>query len=325
MSTRRDFLIKSIAGSAALAAGLSAKGFSISGDHHHGPVVLSTWKHGMEANEAAWKILSTGGKAIDAVEKGVNVTEADPTNRSVGLSGFPDRDGIVTLDACIMDEKSRCGSVAGLSRIKHPVSVARQVMERTPHIMLVGDGAQKFALENGFKLESGKLSKEQQEAYKEWKKANLYKPVINRENHDTIGMIAMDAAGNLSGSCTTSGLAWKMHGRVGDSPIIGAGLYVDNEVGAACATGLGEAVIRVCGTFLVVELMRSGKTPAQACKEAIKRLVTKNPEHKDLQVGFLAINKHGDSGAYSIHKGFNYALMNPSGNVLKDSDFLLDP
>jgi N4-(beta-N-acetylglucosaminyl)-L-asparaginase len=278
------------------------------------PVVLSTWQHGLAANEAAWKILSAKGTALDAVEKGVMVTEDDFSNLSVGLGGLPDREGVVTLDASIMDEKGRCGAVAFLERIKHPVSVARMVMEKTPHVLMAGEGAQKFALDNGFKLESKALSPEAEKLYKEWLKESKYKPVINIENHDTIGMVAIDSNGNLSGSCTTSGLAYKMHGRVGDSPIIGAGMYVDNEVGAACATGVGETVLRICGSYLVVELMRQGLTPNDACKKAVERLVAKNPNYKDVQVGFLALNKKGEHGAFALQKGFNYAVYSPELN-----------
>lgn len=284
------------------------------------PMVLSTWNHGLAANEAAWKVLSAGGRALDAVEKGVMVSEEDPKVSSVGKGGRPDRDGRVTLDACIMDDSGRCGSVAFLEHIVHPISVARLVMEKTPHVMLVGEGALKFALNQGFKKES-LLTPESEKAWKEWMKTSNYQPVINIENHDTIGMVAMDAEGNLSGACTTSGLAWKMNGRVGDSPIIGAGLYVDNEVGAACATGVGETVIRKCGSFLIVELMRQGVAPTDACKEAVERIIKQEKNLKDLQVGFLAINKNGVTGAYAIQPGFNYAMNDGSGNRMIDSDF----
>jgi N4-(beta-N-acetylglucosaminyl)-L-asparaginase len=324
MSDRRKFLKQTALASAALLTGLPAmanrkKSTPVKGN----PVVLSTWKHGFAANEGAWKVLSAGGKALDAVEAGVNVSEADFNLLSVGLGGHPDRDGYVTLDACIMDELGRCGSVAFLQHIKHPVSVARKVMEKTPHIMLVGSGALKFALQNGFKKEPEKLSPAAEKAYKEWLKKSEYKPVINVENHDTIGMVAIDTNGDLSGSCTTSGLAYKIHGRIGDSPIIGAGLYVDNEFGAACATGVGETVIRVAGSFLVVEFMRNGAAPADACKMAIQRLIEKNPNYKDIQVGFLAINKKGETGSYSLQKGFNYALHDNSGNRMIDSDYMV--
>jgi isoaspartyl peptidase/L-asparaginase-like protein (Ntn-hydrolase superfamily) len=288
-----------------------------------GPIVLSTWVHGLEANRAAWEVLSKGGSAVDAVEKGVRVTEADLTNRSVGIGGRPDRDGHVTLDACIMDEKSRCGAVAFMEGIAHPISVARAVMESTQHVMLVGEGAEKFAIENGF--EQAKMPiPEVKKDWQEWKKENkdlFKKPIINHENHDTIGMIAMDSKGNLSGACTTSGWAYKMHGRVGDSPIIGAGLFVDNEVGAATSTGLGEAIIRVSGSSMVVELMRHGYTPLGACKEVVNRIIKKHSDLSNLQCGFIAIDKKGNVGAYSVYAGFNYALKTSTEDKMVDAGF----
>ena len=219
-----------------------------------------------------------------------------------------------------MDEHANCGSVAFLQHIKHPISVARAVMEKTPHVMLVGDGALKFALANGFK-KIKLLTKESEKSWKEWMKKAAYKPVINVENHDTIGIVALDMNGNLSGACTTSGLAFKMHGRVGDSPIIGAGLYVDNEVGAATATGVGEEVIRSVGCHLVVELMRQGNSPREACRLAVERIINKSPaKAKNIQVGFLALNRNGEHGAYCLQKGFNYAVHDQAGNRLLDSD-----
>lgn len=297
------------------------------------PIVISTWDFGIAANHDAWKVLSAGGRALDAVEKGVQVPESDPKNQSVGYGGLPDRDGKVTLDACIMDDLGNCGSVAGLEHIVHPISVARMVMEKTPHVMLVGDGALQFALENGFK-KTNLLTPESEKAWKEWLKTAKYEPVMNIENklydkaaptklpgnqynHDTIGMLALDAKGNLSGACTTSGMAFKLHGRVGDSPIIGAGLYVDNEVGGATSTGVGEEVIRNVGSFLVVELMRQGYAPEAACKEAVMRIIKKKPEiAKNIQVGFLALNKKGEYGAYAIQKGFSYAVCNDQNQDL---------
>lgn len=316
MTTRRKFLKFSALGASLFAFDKTQAIEAVSKNtaKQTKPVVLSTWKHGQAANEGAWKILSANGSALDAVEKGVMVTEDDFTNLSVGLGGLPDRDGCVTLDASIMDDKGRCGGVAFLERIKHPVSVARMVMEKTPHVLMVGSGAQKFALENGFKLEPKTLSPEAEKQYKEWLKKSEYKPAINVENHDTIGMIAIDSGGNLSGSCTTSGLAYKLHGRVGDSPIIGAGMYVDNEIGAACATGLGETVLRICGSYLVVEFMRQGSSPTEACRKAVERLISKNPNYREAQVGFLALNKNGEHGAYSLQKGFNYAVYSPEIN-----------
>jgi N4-(beta-N-acetylglucosaminyl)-L-asparaginase len=264
-------------------------------------------------------VLANGGRALDAVEAGARIPEGDPNETSVGLGGLPDRDGHVTLDACIMDESGNCGAVACLQHIVHPVSVARLVMEKTPHVMLTGDGALQFALANGFQKQE-LLTDRSKETWKEWTKKSEYKPVVNIENHDTIGIIALDAHGNLSGACTTSGMAFKMHGRVGDSPIIGAGLYVDNEVGAATATGVGEEVIKIVGCHLVVELMRQGLSPELACKQAVDRIVKKNPSKaKEVQVGFLALNKNGEYGAYCLQKGFTFAVHDKNGNKLNSS------
>lgn len=309
------------------------------------PIVVSTWDAGLNANLAAWKVLSAGGTALDAVEQGVMVTENE-INCCVGLGANPDRDGHVTLDASIMDHQFNCGSVAFLERIKHPISVARRVMEKTPHVMLVGAGAQQFALSEGFTLEKDELSKDAKNAYENWLKKSTYKPIYNVErqseiphndaaynapnklangewNHDTIGMIALDAHGNLSGSCTTSGAGFKMRGRLGDSPIIGAGLYVDNEVGAVVATGQGEDVIRVAGSSAVVEFMRQGKSPKEACKLVIERIRRiKKEKAKDIQVCFIAINNKGEYGAYALHNGFNYAVHSDKGNQLFESAFL---
>jgi N4-(beta-N-acetylglucosaminyl)-L-asparaginase len=315
MTTRRNFIKLSALG----ASILSSSELLANAPEPRKPIVISTWNFGLAANVAAWKILSQGGRALDAVEAGARIPEADPKETSVGYGGLPDRDGNVTLDACIMDEHSNCGSVAFLQHIMHPISVARMVMEKTPHVMLVGDGALKFALANGFK-KTKLLTKESEKAWKEWLKKADYKPAINVENHDTIGIVALDANGNLSGACTTSGLAYKMHGRVGDSPIIGAGLYVDNEIGAATATGVGEEVIRIVGCHLVVELMRQGYTPEEACRHAVERILKKNPaKARDVQVGFLALNKNGEYGAYCLQKGFNYAVHDDESNRLLDS------
>lgn len=329
MSNRRNFLKTAAAGSVALAL----QSFGYKDDNSvkpngkiNKPIVISTWNFGVQANGAAWEILKNNGRALDAVEAGVKIPEGDPTERSVGYGGRPDRDGRVTLDACIMDEFANIGSVAALEHIKHPISVARAVMEKTPHVMLVGDGALQFALSQGFKKENLLVEASEKE-WKEWLKTSQYKPIANIENHDTIGMIALDAHGNLSGACTTSGMAFKMHGRVGDSPIIGAGLYVDNEIGAATATGHGEEVIRIAGCHLVVELMRQGKSPQQSCEEAVSRIVklteSRNKNLKDIQVGFIALDKQGNYGAYCIQGGFNYAVNDNSGNKLVDADYFL--
>lgn len=284
------------------------------------PVVISTWKHGVAANNKAWEILSAGGTALDAAEAGVMVTEADPAVRTVGIGGRPDRDGIVTLDACIMNSSGDCGSVAGLEEILHPVSVARMVMENTPHVMLVGDGAQQFALNQGME-KINLLTEESRLEWEEWlKETGDYRPPINVENHDTIGLLTLDQNGNLSGACTTSGASYKYHGRVGDSPLIGAGLYIDNEVGGATATGWGEAVIRACGSFLVVEMMRQGHDPATACRLAVERVIERSPDWKEIQVGFIAIDKYGRTGAYCIQPEFQYAVKSKEREELLDSD-----
>jgi len=287
------------------------------------PIVLSTWSLGVPSNVAAWVVLRNSGKAIDAVEKGVQIPEGDPDIHTVGYGGYPDRDGFVTLDSCIMDHKGNAGSVAALQHIKHPVKVARKVMENTPHVMLAGEGALQFALDNGFNKEN-LLTDEAKKAWQKWKKTSNYQPVINIENHDTIGMIALDSQNNLSGAVTTSGLSWKMHGRVGDSPIIGAGLFVDNNVGAACGTGVGEEIIKTAGSHTVVELMRQGHSPTQACKEAVDRIISNNPGRRDYQVAYIAINKQGEFGAYSIRQGFNFAVLsNEVDNKLIDSEYRL--
>ncbi len=286
------------------------------------PTVISTWNFGLAANAAAWAVLEKGGRALDAVEAGARVPEADESNQSVGYGGLPDRDGRVTLDACVMDENGNAGSVCGLEHIMHPVSVARLVMEKTPHVILIGEGALSFALKNGFKKEN-LLTEKSKKNWQEWLKTAEYKPIINIENHDTIGIIALDKSGNLSGACTTSGLAYKMHGRVGDSPIIGAGLFVDNEIGAATSTGMGELVLRTCGSFLIVELMRQGLSPQQACEEGVKRVVQKNKNYKEVQIGFLALNKNGDYGAYAIQKGFQYAVNVNGKSQVVDVDYFL--
>lgn len=315
MKSRREFLKIAATGSAMAPLG----GLTSAVHTAVNPVVISTWDFGLEANKAAWDVLSGGGRALDAVEAGARVPEGDPSQTSVGFGGLPDRDGTVTLDSCIMDDHGGCGSVACIEYIRHPVSVARLVMEKTPHIMLVGDGALQFALANGFKKEP-LLTKASEKAWKEWLKKAEYKPVVNVENHDTIGIIAVDKQGDLSGACTTSGLAYKMHGRVGDSPIIGAGLYVDNEVGAATATGVGEEVIRIVGCHLVVELMRQGNSPEEACRLAVARILQKNPSRaKEVQVGFLALNKNGEYGAYCLQKGFTYAVRTPTVEQLYQS------
>ena len=345
-SDRRHFIKLGLVGTAAMVAGCSTG----NGDHPNdpdevkgtkpispgkGPIILSTWDHGMAANAKAFEVLQAGGSVLDAVEQGVMVTESDFSNRSVGLGGLPDRDGIVTLDACIQDHNGNAGSVAFVQRFEHPISIARAVMERTPHVMLAGAGAERWAEENGFARRDLPMAEDARKSWEEWKAKN---PLIQaagdsarvnvenqrmggKDNHDTIGMIALDANGQLAGSCTTSGLAFKIHGRVGDSPIIGAGLFVDGDVGAACATGTGELMIKIAGSHTVVELMRQGLAPEDACREAVERILRKNPGMTGQQVGFLALRGDGAYGGYSLYNGFNFALNTATENKLIDAAF----
>lgn len=324
MISRRSFVTNTTL--AVTGFSIVRKGFSESIDKFENslPIVISTWNHGLPANEAAWEVLSKGGNSLDAVEAGVRIPEADPAVITVGFGGIPDSNGKVTLDACIMDDKGRAGSVACLEHIKHPISVARLVMEKTPHVMLTGKGALKFALNNSFEKEN-LLTPQMKKSWKKWKKEkkefsskiNIENKVL--ENHDTIGMLAIDKNGRIAGACTTSGMGYKMPGRVGDSPIIGAGLFVDGEIGGAAATGSGELVMKTLGSFLVVELMRNGKSPTEACEEAVHRIAKKIPNYQQHQVGFIALNKSGEYGSYCIQPGFNFAVKTENKTVLEDA------
>lgn len=342
MTNRRDFIKAATIGLPLIASDKVTAGNRATRSTK--PIVVSTWDSGLRANEAAWKILNKNGKALDAVEEAARSAEEE-ASCCVGLDGYPDRDGYVTLDASIMDHKANIGSVAYIQHIKHPISVARMVMEKTKHVLLSGDGATQFAIENGFERLPAKLSKDAEDEWKKWLKKSDYKPIPNienkkvsqnylsaptyfdkgRPNHDTMGTIALDSKGNMSGAVTTSGMAFKIHGRVGDSPIIGAGLFVDNEVGAATSSGVGEEVIRICGTHLVIELMRMGRTPEQACREAVMRIVKRDPiKAREMQVGFVALSKLGEVGAFSILSGFTYSVSNSryqNGKVF-DSKFV---
>ncbi len=323
MENRRSFIKKSALALGALGSGLACS--SNAEENNVGsnsapsafkpvPTVIATWDN-RKATEAAMQRLLSGGTALDAVEAGARVPEADPDDTSVGYGGLPDRRGIVTLDACIMDHLGNAGSVTFLQGIKHPVSVARKVLEETPHVMLSGQGALEFALSQGFTQEN-LLTAKAREAWEKWQ-ANQENKAIDENNHDTIGILAMDAQGRLCGACTTSGAGYKLHGRVGDSPIPGAGMFVDNEVGGACATGLGELVMTTLGSFLIVELMRNGAGPQQACEEAIGRILRKyknRVSEEKLQVGYLALNKQGDYGHFSIRKGYSVAVFQGEDN-----------
>jgi|JI10StandDraft_1071094.scaffolds.fasta_scaffold368375_2 N4-(beta-N-acetylglucosaminyl)-L-asparaginase len=336
MINRRKFIKGAFYTTGAMLAASQVKGAALLSSGSNFPLVISTWAPNVKANAAAWELLSGGRRAVDAVERGVMVPEADPDDTSVGYGGLPDRDGRVTLDSCIMDEFGNCGAVMCLEHIMHPISVARMVMEKTPHVILVADGALQFALANGFKKEN-LLTPSSKKIWEEWLVKANYNPMDtlkymkgvgspgSKDNHDTIGMLAIDKSGNISGACTTSGMAFKMHGRVGDSPVIGAGLYVDNEVGAATATGVGEEVIRICGSHTVVEAMRYGKSPQEACQIAVERMANlRKGKLEDKQIGFIAVNKAGEIGAFALRDGFTYTYKLGDGvDVVKSSPFLL--
>lgn len=283
------------------------------------PAVIATWNV-PNSTAKAWEVIEEGGSALDAIEQGCMIEEANEKGQSVGIGGLPDRDGKVTLDASIMNKEGNYGAVVCMQNIVHPISVARKVMEDTPHVILAGKGAEQFAVSVGFKRKD-LLTEASRKAWEEWKIRSEYKPVINIENHDTIGMLAIDKNGDISGGCTTSGLAYKMAGRVGDSPIIGSGLFIDNEIGGATATGLGEEVLKTVGSFLIVELMRQGKSPQKACEEAIGRIIKKSPNFKDFQVGYVAMNKAGEVGMYSIHEHFSATLYQNGKNTNIKSEF----
>jgi len=333
MNNRREFLkVAGLAGVAATAARAAQAATAT-------VRVVATWDFGAEASTVAWGKLGQGGSALDAVEAGARWAEADLCNSTVGHCGYPDRDGKLTLDASIMDGDLRCGGVGALEDIMHPVSVARAVMEKSPHVLLVGAGAQEFALQQGF-VKTPLLTPQARQAWERWRKSSRQPPSRDRahgdgtrampggpERHDTLGILALDAQGRVAGACTTSGMAWKLHGRVGDSPIIGAGLYVDNEVGGATASGVGEEMIRNAASFLVVELMRQGHSPSEACRLAIARVVRRRPAaSRNEQVCFLALNRRGEVGAFALHRGFVYAVrdahnasvLQPARSVYRD-------
>ncbi len=299
---RRNFIfdIFSISLMSSLSTRLKAKNFNFT------PMVrsISTWKT-TEANLKAGLLLDKGVDGLTAAVEGVAVEEENPKNTTVGFGGAPDRTGKVTLDACVMNHLGDCGAVVAVENIVNVARLAKDVMEKTPHVMLAGKGAQDFAISEGYK-QTDLLTEKSKEDWKKWLESEEYKPIINIENHDTIGMLCLDKNNNISGACTTSGLAYKMRGRVGDSPIIGSGLFIDNKIGGAVATGLGEEVVKTVGSFLVVELMRQGKSPQEACEIAVKRIVSSNSQENKFQVAYIAMNKNGDVGSYSIEPGFTY-------------------
>ncbi len=295
-------------------------------------LIVSTWDFGAAANDAAFATMKAGGTLLDAVEAGAKVPEADPNNHSVGYSGYPDRDGHVTLDAVIMDDAGAVGAVAALENTTHAISVARRVMEKTPHTLLVGEGATRFARDQGFPQEK-LLTLEAEQAWRDWLKTARYQPVANSEtgtygtqrhvtpggalDHDTIGLLARDTGGRMAGACTTSGMAFKMRGRVGDSPQVGAGLYVERGVGGATSTGVGEEVTRVSGSARVVASLRAGLSPQRACEEVVRHIARlRGDAIKGVQVGFLALDPRGNVGAFCLLPGFTYAVTDTAGRTV---------
>ena len=318
--TRRGFIGRT-AGVAATLSAASVLGWpkEVGAEKRHGPVFVSTWPFGKPANDAALVAYRAKGSLLDAVEEGIRLTESDPTNSSVGAAGFPNAAGVVQLDACIMNGVGhKAGSVSGLEGIRHPITAARRVMEKTKHVMLVGEGARQFALSQGLET-CEPITPANREKWIEWKREQEKKKAAQAPNHDTIALLALGSDGNLAGGCSTSGLAYKLPGRVGDSPIIGSGLYVDNEVGAAGATGLGENILRYCGSFMVVEYMRHGASPAEACFETIKRIAKQDPLGTDLSINFVALDKHGRFGAAGSGKGFQYSAATSEFSRVLDS------
>ena len=315
---RRKFLKT---GALGMAIPTSVFGKEVPKRNKNNPVIVSTHPVGMRANKEALKALQNNGSALDAVEAGARISEADPDDNYVGIGGLPDEQGNVTLDACIMDHNGDCGSVAFIQNIMHPVSVARKVMEDTKHVMLAGKGATQFAVSKGFK-EINLLTDDARKQWKDWEKNRI--ETTPHEPTDTVSILAQDKDGNMSGACTTSGWAYKMHGRVGDGPIIGAGLYVDNQVGSAAVTGLGEEIIKACGSFLVVEFMRQGYGPSEACEQTLKRVIDKyNGNPKDFQMAFVALRKDGKTGAACLKWSFEYAVTKGGESKLHKVNGLL--
>ena len=311
--SRRTFLDSAALGILGSTVGIGRAAEAAKGET---PLIVSTWPFGKPANDAALAVLARGGSILDAVEQGIWVVESDPENHSVGLAGKPNAAGVVQLDACIMfGPGHRAGSVGAIEGIRHPISAARRVMEKTSHVMLVGEGARMFALQQG--LESVQV--DSQQLYEKWQREQLHQSSVGasgakKDNHDTIALLILGTDGTVAGGCSTSGLAGKLPGRVGDSPILGSGLYVDNEVGAAGATGVGENVMRYCGSFTVVEYMRQGLHPQEACEQTIQRIARQDPKGLDLSINFVALDKHGRFGAAGTDNGFKFSAATPKGS-----------
>lgn len=286
------------------------------------PCFVSTWPFGKPGNDVALKTIQSGKSVLDAIEQGIRVVESDVSNTSVGIGGTPNANGVVSLDACIMNGPGhQAGSVGGVEDILHVISLARAVMEKSKHVMLVGQGAQDFALANGFE-KTDLLSADRKQAWEKWKAEQKAAPV-GPENHDTITIIGVGKDGTVAGGCSTSGLGYKLPGRVGDSPILGSGMYVDNAVGAAGATGTGENVMRFCASFMIVEAMRHGMSPQEACVATIRRIDKMDPlDITELHINFIAIDKKGNVGAAGTDKEFKYSVTNGDASEVIDAEWV---
>jgi isoaspartyl peptidase/L-asparaginase-like protein (Ntn-hydrolase superfamily) len=303
------------------------------------PIIVSTWSFALRANEAAWPALVAGGSSLDAVETACRFAEADPDVDSVGFGGLPDRAGAVTLDAAVMTGPSSCGAVCAVSRHLHAVSIARAVMERTPYVLLAGAGADDFADEQGFP-EADLVAPAARAAWEAWRRAPhavdqsrdraaAARPVDHGAGgplfaHDTIGALAIDGEGRMAGACSTSGMPYKRPGRVGDSPIIGDGLYVDPAVGAATATGTGELVMGLCSSFLAVEEMRRGRSPLDALREAIERIRAAHALRPEHQVAMIALRADGTWAAAALRDGFKASVRDRRGARVTDPEFVAE-
>ncbi len=317
---RRDFMRAGALAWTGLSLARSAAAETPGADASKFPTVVSTWDFGKAANRTAYDLLHQGGSPLDAVQQGVMVVEADPAVDSVGIGGLPNSEGVVELDGAVMDGSTLdAGSVGGLRNIKHPVAVARKVMDETPHVMLVGDGALRFALQYGFQEEQ--LLTDAARARWEEQRAGSDNP--QPAGHDTIGMVGRAVDGRMATACTTSGLAWKLPGRVGDSPLIGHGLYCDEQAGGAVATGVGEEVIRVCGSYQVVEYMRQGLDPGVAVRRVLQRILRRKGAAEPQFVGLLALRADGEIGYASTTPGFQVAVTRMGEHELIDAPYVV--
>lgn len=319
---RRKFM-KSVAAAATAVAHSNLSAASAEGSR---AIFLSTWVHGKPANEKAAEVFMGGGSLLDAVERGINIPENDPAVTSVGYGGLPNEDGIVELDAALMDgTRHHAGAVASLRNIKNPISVARKVLEKTRHTTLAGDGAFQFALKMGFHAEQ-LLTPESLKKWLDWKADPKRKDFWQNptQNHDTIGMVATDGKGHMVSGCSTSGLAWKISGRVGDSPLVGCGVFADDNVGAASATGDGDLMTNYCTSVSIVHYMARGMTPQEACEELLTHMAVTDPRNKTADACVIAINKKGEVGAASMRAGYRlkYALWKDGQSLLLDATAL---